>query len=271
MRVTIIIENTTIREDLAAEHGLSMLVETDNGTVLFDAGQTEAAAENLRILGCNDKAPDAVVISHGHYDHTGGLPAVLKIFEALPVHLHPDAFQPRWSIRPGTDPRQIGIPWNRSELEPIARLHESREPGEVVPGVFTTGEVPRMTDFEDVGGPFFLDESGTSPDPLHDDMSLIVEKKDGLVILLGCAHSGVVNILEHVSTMFPGKPVQVVAGGMHLVAASSERISRTEEYLDQQNIKLIMPGHCTGDEAISRLTARFAPNRRISGGMVLDF
>jgi 7,8-dihydropterin-6-yl-methyl-4-(beta-D-ribofuranosyl)aminobenzene 5'-phosphate synthase len=113
-----------------------------------------------------------------------------------------------------------------------------------------TGTIPRITDFEDTGGPFFLDPCCSMPDSLDDDQAIFFETLQGLVIVLGCAHSGVINTLRYIDELSGGKPIHAVIGGMHLVQASPERISRTIEEFRRMNVQWFMPGHCTGMAAM---------------------
>jgi 7,8-dihydropterin-6-yl-methyl-4-(beta-D-ribofuranosyl)aminobenzene 5'-phosphate synthase len=128
---------------------------------------------------------------------------------------------------------------------------------EVVPGLFTTGPIPRVTDFEDTGGPFFLDSEGHNTDPLIDDQALFFEAKDGTVVLLGCAHAGVINTLRHVKSLTGNRPVSVVIGGMHLVQATAQRVQWTIEELRRLRIAQIAPAHCTGSVAVEKLQRSF--------------
>jgi 7,8-dihydropterin-6-yl-methyl-4-(beta-D-ribofuranosyl)aminobenzene 5'-phosphate synthase len=128
---------------------------------------------------------------------------------------------------------------------------------EVMPGVFLTGEIPRETDFEDVGGPFVLDEAGMRPDPILDDQALYFDSPEGLVVLLGCAHAGVVNTVCHVRRLVPNRPVHAVFGGMHLLAATPERIARTLDALRAWGLQRLGPAHCTGVAASARLWTEF--------------
>jgi 7,8-dihydropterin-6-yl-methyl-4-(beta-D-ribofuranosyl)aminobenzene 5'-phosphate synthase len=122
----------------------------------------------------------------------------------------------------------------------------------VCDGVRLTGTIPRLTDFESEAGPFFLDEAGREPDPLVDDQAVFVETRAGTVILLGCAHAGVVNTLRHVETLSTG-PVHAVIGGMHLRAAGPERIEATVRALVDRDVRHVVPCHCTGLPATAAL------------------
>ena len=255
-RVTVLVENTTGRRGLLAEHGLSFWIEIDSRRILFDTGQSDILLHNAQVLGVDLNDVDAVVLSHGHYDHVGGLRRILEIAPAVPVYLHSHASKAKYARRE-KEGQQIG-------MEPeTAQMVERRIAGgvgsltngpvEIVPGVWATGEVPRRSTFEDTGGPFYRDPSCTQPDPLPDDQALVLEGNDGLVVVLGCAHAGVVNTLDYVAQLFPGRPIRTVFGGMHLVRASRARIAQTIEAFHRHNVQRIGPAHCTGAEATREL------------------
>jgi len=196
-----------------------------------------------------------VVLSHGHYDHGGNLPYVLERATGAQVHLHPAATKARYSIHEGNS-RSNGL--SEAALAALAALPDERRqyvslPTELAPGLGLTGTVPRMTSFEDTGGPFFRDTEGQAPDLLLDDMSLWYDTPEGLVVCLGCAHSGVVNILTHIRQVTGNRPINTVIGGMHLCAANKERLEETVAALRELSPQQLVTCHCTGDEAAAYL------------------
>jgi len=136
-------------------------------------------------------------------------------------------------------------------------IHPRRSPVEIADGVWITGEIPRQNDFEDVGGAFFLDEACETPDPIIDDQAVYIETAGGLVVLLGCAHAGVVNTLDYILTATKHKPIRAVLGGMHLLNAGEHRLNQTIERLRELNVQRIGLAHCTGFEATARLYHEF--------------
>ena len=161
INITVLVENTIRRAGLLAEHGLSLLIEAGGKRVLFDTGQGMALLHNARALGVKLHELDAIVLSHGHYDHTGGLAAVLGESRRIPVYLHPGGLAARFTPSDRGRARGIGIRY-RDELILRSRPGDivwTREPARVLSGISVTGEIPRGTDFEDTGGAFFLDES----------------------------------------------------------------------------------------------------------------
>lgn len=254
VRITVVVENTASRSDLQAEHGLSLWIDTGHHRVLFDTGQGGLVVANAKVLGLPLESADAVVLSHGHYDHTGGLCHVLPLTRRARVHLHPAALSVKYAREGDGRCRSIGIP--ESSREALSRhaagtVHTTGVT-EVVDGLFVTGEVPRVSDFEDTGGPFYLDNAATQPDPILDDQSLFFDTPQGVVVALGCAHAGVINVLEHVRRA-TGRPIHTVFGGTHLVSASEERLGRTIESLRRLGVRRLGPAHCTGSKATAGL------------------
>jgi 7,8-dihydropterin-6-yl-methyl-4-(beta-D-ribofuranosyl)aminobenzene 5'-phosphate synthase len=244
--ITVLIDNTATRPGLRSEHGLSMFIEVDGHALLFDTGQSGLILHNAKLLGVDLSKIEAIVLSHGHYDHTGGLVAVLKsIPHRPPIYAHPDFFVDRYSFSTGTA-REIGIADDSEKSLDGAALRLSIEPQEIFPGVVSTGEIPRVTDYEDVGGKFSLDLDRKRPDCIPDDQSIIVDAPDGLIVCCGCCHSGLVNTLLRVGELFPGRGFDMVIGGLHMRGVSKNRLENTIDKLRELGVRKILGGHCTG-------------------------
>ncbi len=257
-RVTILVENTAAGTGLLAEHGLSFWVEHDGHRVLFDTGQGHVLANNAGLLGIPLCAADAVVLSHGHFDHTGGLKTVLADATPPAVFLHPAALEPKYARRSDGSVRNIGMPhFDEARLRQKTRLVFTEGPTEVCPGVYVTGPVPRGNEFEDKSGPYFVDAGCREADTFPDDQALYFETGAGTVVVLGCAHAGVINTLRHVQQLTDNRPLHTVAGGMHLGSASPDRLARTLEALRGLAIQRLAPVHCTGFTAMARLWQEF--------------
>jgi 7,8-dihydropterin-6-yl-methyl-4-(beta-D-ribofuranosyl)aminobenzene 5'-phosphate synthase len=274
IRLTVLVENSVRHQGLVAEHGLSVHVQCGNRSLLFDAGQTDLALINAETLRLPLEHIEAVALSHGHYDHTGGVPAMLDAVSNARVYLHPAAFEKKFSRSPAGQSREIGM---SDCVSQAIRRHaagwiETSSRTEIIDGVFATGEIPRATVFEDTGGAFFLDAEGARPDPLTDDQALVIDLGRSVILLLGCAHAGVVNTLDHVRRQTGGKPVRAVIGGLHLGSAGDERIRQTVDRLRDARLEILAPAHCTGWPATAKLWQAFPEIFRPAGvGTVFEF
>lgn len=264
LEIVVWAENTVRGAGLLGEHGLAFSINADGRSLLFDTGQGKVLGHNARGLGISLGGIEATAISHGHYDHTGGLHTALAHTQRARVYLHPATLHAKYSRQQAPPHRSIGIP-RADKLAVQSRGRDviwTTQPSEIVPGVYVTGEIPRMTSFEDVGGPFFLDPACTVPEPLADDQALYIESVRGIVVLLGCGHAGVVNTLEYVSRITGTKRIHAVIGGMHLLRASRRRIEATGDALEHFRVRVIAPGHCTGSAAVAYFWNRF-PSRTV--------
>lgn len=258
--VTLLAENTARGLGVLGEHGLAWWIDTGAHRVLFDTGQGLVLTHNARRLGVDLAAAHAVALSHGHSDHVGGLETALGAAPGATLFLHPEAVRRRFT---GSDRRPPGRRLSTDFMETEAfrtagrRVVVSREPQQIADGVWTTGEVPRTNDFEDVGGPFFLDEQLTRPDPILDDQAVFFASREGTVVVLGCAHAGVVNTLEHISALTGGAPIHTVVGGMHLLNADERRLAETFAGLRRLGVQRFGPNHCTGAAATALFWREF--------------
>ena len=257
--ITVLVENSVQGRELLAEHGLAFDVQAGPDSLLFDTGQSGLLVHNARCLGVDLSLLRAIALSHGHYDHTGGLRAVWELAPGAELYAHPAALGPHFARNPDGTTRDVGI--SAPNLAGV-RAHTppprpTQTPTEVLKGFFLTGEIPRATAFEDMDIHFVLNEAGTQPDSILDDQALFFDTQDGVVVLLGCAHAGVVNTLLYVRRLTHNRPIHAVLGGMHLLAAGPERMTRTVEALRELGVQRMAPAHCTGVAATARLWSEF--------------
>lgn len=266
MKLTILIENHASSPELEAEHGLSIWIEADGRRILFDTGQSDAFARNADRLGIDLATADAIVLSHGHYDHTGGLAQALSIAPHSPFYLHAEAVVPRYSRVAEPPHRAIGMP-GESKIavhDYMMRCRWTGEPTQLSERIWLTGPIPRFTEFEDVGGPFYLDAECRRPDPIADDQALWIKTDAGLVIVLGCGHAGVVNTIQYVLGQTGRQPIAALIGGLHLVNADDRRLEKTIHFLREHTPARLVPCHCTGEKATQALKKEF-PDQFIPG------
>ncbi len=257
-KITVLVENTAGGHGLLGEHGLSFWIELDGKRILFDTGQGNVLLSNTRRLGIRLDQVDAIALSHGHYDHTGGLGDALRSSRATTVYAHPAAFEAKYARNPDGIGRNIGMPnLDEQMVRDMAELVWVEGPVEISDGLHLTGPVTRTTGFEDTGGAFFKDRDCTEPDLLVDDQSAFIETPAGTVVILGCAHSGVINTLRYVHDLTGGRRIHTVIGGMHLLNASAERMDKTVAELRRLDVHRLLPCHCTGFDAMARLWSEF--------------
>lgn len=254
LTITVVVENSAAGRGLLGEHGLSFAIEAGPYRVLFDTGQGMTLCHNARQLGVPLDNLDAIALSHGHYDHSGGLPSLLEECPGADLFLHPAALQPKYSAR-----GYIGSPIRDPEVLQAGgrRLIWTEAPTEVVPGVFLTGPIPRRHPLEDPGGPFWRDASRQSADRLPDDQALFLEAPEGWVVVLGCAHAGAINTLDYIAQLTGQRQFHAVLGGMHLLAAKGDRLQATAAAIADYQVQRLGANHCTGMKALALFWNQF--------------
>ena len=268
LKITTLIENMPDKEEkLAYEHGFSVFVETGETKILFDTGQTGAFVKNALALGIDLEAVDMVVLSHGHYDHTGGVPALLEVLQKkVPFYIGKEFFLPKYKQLEDGSYKYNGNPFQPELLTgETATGKECRAEVHMVDADITRlGEnlllfknFAWVTEYEKVNPKFFVKkESGYEQDLFPDEIALGILTKQGLVLVTGCSHVGIVNLLEHVKRTLD-VPVAAVLGGTHLVEAGEERLWKTAEAFQRYGIKKIAVSHCTGEAGTEFLKKEF--------------
>jgi 7,8-dihydropterin-6-yl-methyl-4-(beta-D-ribofuranosyl)aminobenzene 5'-phosphate synthase len=257
VRITILCENSVgPLSGTLGEHGFSALVEPSNGDpLLFDTGQGLTLLHNARRMNKDLSRVRNVVLSHGHYDHAGGLKPLLEECGAKQVYAHPAVFKSRYRVKDTGECYPISMLFGQTELEALGATFDlSKEFRTIAPGIHLTGEVPRVTDFETGDQGLYCDCTGRDLDSTPDDQSLVVETGKGLVLVLGCCHAGLVNTLEHVAYLTGRRDIYAVIGGTHLGFCGQEQIAQTVAALRKLGIKKLAASHCTGFAASARLS-----------------
>jgi len=262
-RITLLADNTAA-PGLHALHGFSALVETAAGRLLFDTGPSAGALEaNARILGRRLDGLDAIVLSHGHYDHTGALAFVLALNPLARLYLHPAALQPRYSRRrPGAPVRSIGMPavCVRAVEAHGPDVHWTHRPTPALPGMTCTGPIPRIHESGPAEPVFFLDPAARIPDPLIDDQAVTLDWAGGAVALLGCTHSGLANTLAAIRSIAGPRRLGAIIGGLHTGGASLDEYDSAARLLLESGASIVAACHCTGASALDHFSQALSPH-----------
>ncbi len=271
MRLTVLVDDSKnpLRPELRAKHGLSMFIELRTGkrgmSLLMDAGQSaDIVLRNAERLGVDLAGVGAILLSHGHYDHTGGLLGILRhIGKTTPVIAHPNALEQKFTFR-RRRLKKIGIPFEASEIERSnGMLSLSRDPRRLSPETWLSGEIERVVPFEEVKGFKARRQGKLVDDQIPDDQALFVNLKGkGLVAITGCAHAGLINTVVQGLKVTGSEVVHAIIGGFHLIDASVARIRTTVRELQRIDPRVVMPCHCTGRKAIGKLVEAFGEKCR---------
>jgi 7,8-dihydropterin-6-yl-methyl-4-(beta-D-ribofuranosyl)aminobenzene 5'-phosphate synthase len=263
--ITILCENrASLTKNIMGEHGFSAFVEQNGKKILLDTGQGLGLKPNAKTLGIDLDQIDTIVLSHGHYDHTGGLSQLLPFAQKTRVIAHPDIFIPKYFHEKDNLNKKfsyIGSTFSRDTLEndPNCELILQKNFIKISDGIFFSGQVPRITDFETNDKRLKLKhKKGLSDDLVFDDTSLLIETGKGPVILTGCAHSGIVNVMKHFENMTGHRQFYGVIGGTHIgFLNSDDQIEKTMAAFETYGLDLIAVSHCTGNEASAICYNRF--------------
>ncbi len=257
---------------LQSEHGLCMWIETPRGVALWDSGGSgEVLAHNLQTLGLDPKRVRALALSHAHDDHTGGLGYLLAANPDLPVYAHPDIFQPRFSHK-NWGYQSMGLPERSGALKVHKPLYLNDQPVEILPALWTSGEILARPEREGRSANHFIDLEGDwETDPYRDDMSLVLETAGGIVLICGCCHAGLLNTLRHVCQRFK-PPVRTVLGGTHLISADGTELRHVIAVLKAEFPQTqYFLNHCSGADAIRQLRDAFGDQvKEFPAGSILE-
>jgi 7,8-dihydropterin-6-yl-methyl-4-(beta-D-ribofuranosyl)aminobenzene 5'-phosphate synthase len=258
MKLSVLTENAASGKFLA-EHGLSYYIEHDVD-ILFDTGHSDVFLQNGKILKVDLEKVKTIVLSHGHWDHGDGL----RFIENKKLICHPDVFQKRYRKN---DNENIGLELSFKELKTKFDVLYTRIPYEVSPNIIFLGEIPRSTNFESQTTSFELDNK--EEDFVIDDSGLVIKLNNEIVVISGCAHSGICNIIEHAKSVTGISKIRAVIGGFHL-KYDNHQTKETINYLKSQKIEEIYPSHCTELPALAAFYNEFKCIH-LKSGMVLNF
>ncbi|MBN1251616.1 MAG: MBL fold metallo-hydrolase [Bacteroidales bacterium] len=256
LKITVLNDNAP-KNKFASEHGLSYIVEADK-KILFDFGPSNIFIKNAKLLNINFDDIDTLVLSHGHWDHGNGL----KYLKNKKLITHPDSFQKKHRKK---DNSYLGLPFSKKIAEKKFELILSKGPFQISKEITFLGEIPRLNNFEAKSTDFILDNG--EDDFVMDDSAISVLTEKGLVVVAGCSHSGICNIIEYAKKLSGIENVYGVIGGFHL-KHNDNQTKKTILYFKQNNIQKIFPSHCTALPALSQFYNAFKIEQIHSGDIV---
>jgi len=254
MKIVTLMENTSCREDLCYEHGLSLYLETAGRKILFDAGQSVAFTQNAEKLGVDLGKVDFAVLSHGHYDHSGGLGRFLECNEKAPVYVSRWAFEPHYEA----DGRYVGV---ELSLQESCRIRYVAEETALAEGI-TLHRMERAP--MDTAG-LLVEEAGIrKPDDFRHEQYLLVEEAGKRILISGCSHKGILNIMDAF------RP-NILIGGFHFMKITDEETLRQAAHKLLEHDTVYYTGHCTGQQQYAYLKTVMGDRLHyISAGTVLE-
>jgi 7,8-dihydropterin-6-yl-methyl-4-(beta-D-ribofuranosyl)aminobenzene 5'-phosphate synthase len=258
LKITVLCDNVVGNIRGVGEHGFAAYVETAEGNYLFDTGSGYGILHNARVFKKGLDHIRAVILSHGHYDHTGGLSAVVEAASPATIYAHPAVFDKKFvfSEEDGREVRRfIGMPHRRMMLESLgASFDLDRRFREIGRGIYATGEIPRVTEFEKGESRFFAKRGDLFlHDSVPDDQALVFNTERGAVVLLGCAHAGTINTLRYARDTLRFDRFLAVIGGTHLGLNGEEQVAASTRALKEMDVATLGVAHCTGVAVAHRL------------------
>ena len=275
IRLKIIIDNLVFSPGLKAEHGFCMFIETPENRIIFDTGQSSLLVENSLKMGIDLGETTMVVISHGHYDHTGGLLSLLEyIGKDIEVYAHPGIFDRKYSGRDKEKIKYIGIPEEKALYQKLgAKFVFVDKPFQIEKNIFISGQIPRLSGFEDVGGAF-VRKIGDNfvKDDILDDISFIINTGGGNILITGCSHSGLLNTIDNAQNITGLNEFKLICGGFHLANKGNGYVMDLIKHLEEKEFEAIAPAHCTGTDATCLIKNNFGQKvLECSTGRVFEF
>lgn len=269
MDVKILTENTVYKRGFLGEHGLSLWIETGKKRYLFDMGQSGVFLKNAGNMKLDMECLDGIILSHGHYDHCGGMTEWIGKQNSngkrlkIPVYVNERAFDRKYSRNPATGELLFGgihenaKKWMKEQANLICTGAGCTE---IAENVYILSKIPCITEFESVSARFLKEVSAEMrqsgeiiADTMEDEQLLVFREKQGLCVFAGCAHPGIINCLYYVQASFPGEHIHSLVAGMHLKGCSAKQLERTTASLQELKIDVTVPLHCTGILAIAAI------------------
>ncbi|UAN24749.1 MBL fold metallo-hydrolase (plasmid) [Enterobacter sp. JBIWA003] len=276
MKLTILVDNNTfIDEYLIGEPGVSYYIECDELKILFDVGYSDVFIKNAQLLSIDLTSIDKIVFSHGHNDHTWGLNHLIQYYDRtikknkrkIDIIAHPAALIPKYF-----EAKPIGMNHRQDEKEYFFKIVSTIEPLKMSEHITFLGQIPRVNKFEaqkSVGHTCGVNGKLTD-DFVLDDSALVIETEKGLIIITGCSHAGICNIIEYAKKVTGVSQINSVIGGFHLMNADSKLLDETGKYLKSLSAKALYPCHCTDLTAKIHLS-RYVDIKEVGVGLSVDF
>lgn len=246
--INVLCENTAGKTGLLGEHGLSIFIQSGKYSILFDTGAGYTLTHNATRLNLPLSSIKHLILSHGHYDHTGGMKKLFKFANIEKLFAHPNAFQKRYVKDPDSKIREIGYRGPTiNSLAKLTKIIPVHKPTKIIDNIFASGPIPRTVPFELPETNFFSNIDTQELDSFQDDQCVFIERKDKVIVLLGCTHSGLINTLSYLQNeLIRTNKSMIIIGGLHLSNASEERLLNTTRSLSDLNVEALFPCHCSG-------------------------
>ncbi|WP_419779609.1 MBL fold metallo-hydrolase [Maridesulfovibrio sp.] len=252
-KISVLCDNESLNDKLGCEWGLSMALELPgNGSWLWDCGASPLFLKNATEMGIKVEDAKGIALSHGHWDHTGGMDSLMEADFMGPVYAHPDFANKRYSRRDNGESRDASFPCEYPGTIIV------RDEVELDDGLFMITEIPRREGLFEATEGLFLDPEMTQPDPVKDDAFLLLMTNSGPVVILGCCHSGLANSLYHLRELTGLDSIHALVGGLHLFRTDESEFENTAKVIEEFNVQKIAAGHCTGNDGLKFLNQRIS-------------